>query len=287
MDVRERLQTPTGPDAAGDPDRARELFAQGRRRRLRRRAVGAGGTATLVLLAVVAWPGAGLLGDGSPGPVIDDVASAPETPEDDATTDDEATDDEVPTFDLPTPPTAVDPGSDEDVADPEASGQEATDDGPTAPPAVGDDDASTADRQQDPAGASDLVLADVRVGVHAGFDRVTLEFSGDGQAGWFTELGDQAIEHGKGREFDVAGGAVLTVFANMLQFPPDIADGTSQWDGEPVAAPGDAQVLTEIVSANWFEGQHQLFLGLNEPVPYRIGRLDGPERIVIDLLHPS
>lgn len=34
-----------------------------------------------------------------------------------------------------------------------------------------------------------------------------------------------------------------------------------------------------------FEGIHLLYVGLDDEVPYRIERFEGPQRIVIDLVH--
>jgi hypothetical protein len=154
---------------------------------------------------------------------------------------------------------------------------------PSTPPV--DDEASTQDREAAPDGPSDLELIDVRIGTHDGFDRVTLEFTGEGQVGWFTGLRDQAIEDASGDPREVAGDHVLEVFANMLAFPPDLDDPT-EWNGVTVPAPAGAGVVTEVVGSIWFEGQQQVFIGLREPVPYRIVRLEDPQRIVIDLQHP-
>lgn len=164
-------------------------------------------------------------------------------------------------------------------------GDTAPGDDPGDPTSPVDDPASTDDRESPPAGPSDLELVDVRVGTHDGFDRVTLEFTGDGEVGWFAGLRPEALEDASGRPRDVAGDHVLEVFANMLAFPPDLDDPTD-WNQVTVDAPADAGVVTEVVGSIWFEGQQQVFIGLREPVPYRMVRLDDPQRIVIDLQHP-
>ncbi|WP_052666776.1 AMIN-like domain-containing (lipo)protein [Nitriliruptor alkaliphilus] len=153
-----------------------------------------------------------------------------------------------------------------------------------APPL--DDEASTEDRQSPPEGPVDLELVDVRVGTHEGFDRVVFVFAGDGQVGWFTNLDDRAIEDGSGHEVDVAGGAVLTVALNAMAFPPDLPGPTVDWNGVRIPAPAGSGVLTEVVGSIWFEAQQQVFIGLDETVAYRVERLDDPQRLVIDLIHP-
>lgn len=279
MDVRDRLRTPDLTDPPR-PERARAVFERGRRRRVRRRAAGAGGTLAVLILAVVlAWPQLGAL----QGPIVDDVVDAPTPTE-------PAPDGPVPDVpsvdDVPDAPADPEPdGEPQPGPDPGGSADpDGTDAAPGAPAL--DVEASTDDRVQAPDGPADLVVTEVRVGTHDGFDRVVIEVAGEGRAGWFTELGPDAFEDGSGAVVDVAGGAVLTIFLNAVAFPPDLPDPDVKWDGATVAAPPGAGVLTEVVDSVVFEGQHQLFIGLTEPVPYRIVRFDAPQRIVIDLVHP-
>jgi hypothetical protein len=301
MDVRERLSSPGAAGPPPEPDEARQVYRRGRRRLVRRRAAGGAGTLAAILLVVVAWPGAGQTGT----PVIDEVADTPtEMPAEDPAEDPTEAPTEAPSdpaTDDPADPPEPDPtdgadgaGSDatEPVApEPVAPGGE-DEAGDTSDPAPVDGvptlsgEASTDDREEPPSGPSDLILTDVRVGVHDGFDRVVLEFEGDGEVGWFTELGDEALEDGSGTEVEVAGDAVLTVWANMLAFPPELPADAPRWEGRTIPAPAGAGVLTEVVDGIWFEGQQQVFLGLDAEVPYRMARLADPQRIVIDLVHP-
>jgi hypothetical protein len=282
MDVRDRLHH---PDLGAPPpeSRGRAVFASGRRRRRRRRAAAGTGTlAALLLVAGLVWPQLTLPG----APVVDDVADAPTPPTPDPDADPQDPDPQDPDPQDPDP--ASEPTPDPAPTDPAPESQPEATEPPsgtgTAPPV--DDDPSTADRVQAPDGPADLVVADVRVGVHDGFDRVVVELAGDGRVGWFTELGDTAFEDGSGASVDVDGGAVLTVMLNAVAFPPDLPDPSLRWEGPRVPAPADAVVLTEVVDSIVFEAQHQLFVGLAERVPYRIVRLEDPQRVVIDLLHP-
>jgi hypothetical protein len=278
MDVRDRLRTPelTEPPR---PERARAVFERGRRRRLRRRVAGAGGTLAVLIVAVVlAWPQLGVL----QGPIVDDVVDAP-TPTEPAP--------DVPGPDASTPDPSADPEPDGELRPdtaPGGTGDPEDPDGADAAPGAPalDVEASTDDRVQAPEGPADLVVTEVRVGTHDGFDRVVIEVDGEGLAGWFTQLGTDAFEDGSGAIVDVAGPAVLTIALNAVAFPPDLPDPDVRWDGATVAAPPGARVLTEVVDSVVFEGQHQLFIGLAEPVPYRIVRFDDPQRVVIDLVHP-
>lgn len=156
---------------------------------------------------------------------------------------------------------------------------------PSSTPPI-DGEASTDDRELTPDGPADLVLVDVRMSGHDGFDRVTFEFAGDGRVGAFVGIRDGASEDGSGRDVAVAGDAVLEVFANMLAFPPEAGSDAPEWQGVTIPAPEGTEVVTEVVGSVWFEGQRQMFIGLDEPVPYRVVRMGQPERLVIDLLHP-
>lgn len=173
--------------------------------------------------------------------------------------------------------------ADPDGDDPGVDGEAAEDD---ADVAALQSEASLDDRDE-PSDGTGLTVTDVRVGAHDGFDRVTIEVTGDAQVGWFTSYSDEAILDGSGEEIDVAGDAVLNVPVRGVTLPPERDEDAeaAAWDGEPVAAPDDAAVVTEVHEGVIFEGQHQIFVGVDAEVPYRIERFDDPQRIVLDLVH--
>jgi hypothetical protein len=290
MDVREELRSLTTDVPVPPAGDGVEVFHRGRRRRIRRRA-GAGltGLALIVALVAVALPGVPPTGvtiedriadqpqeevpdpgdpegpDGAPG--ADDAGTSDAPPADggtsapDGTTTPEGTD----APDAPPAPTAT----------PTAS---------TVPPLSGD--ATTADGEQEPGGDVALTLTDVRVGSHDGFDRVVMELEGDGQVGWFITAGDRAIHDGSGEEIEMAGDGVLTVALRGILIPPDRPAGVEGFPSGRVGPPSGAGALTEIQVGHIFEGQQQVFVGTTRPVAYRIARFDGPQRLVIDLVHP-
>lgn len=149
-------------------------------------------------------------------------------------------------------------------------------------------DATADDQEQAQSSDARLTLSDVRVGTHEGFDRVTLEVTGDGAVGWFTQLDDEARTHGRGDVVELAGDHALTVAIRGAELPPDRDDDVTAFADEHdrVAAPDGAAVLTEVVIGTVYEGQKQVFVGLTEPTAYRVARFEDPERIVIDLVHP-
>lgn len=180
-------------------------------------------------------------------------------------------------------PVAPEPTDDPDDAtapsedDPEPS-EEAT----GVPPL---DVEAAADDRDEPNAGTDLTVTDVRVGTHDGFDRVTVELAGEAEVGWFAGWTDEAIEDGSGRRVDVGGDAVLTLAVRGVLLPPERPEEVDAWDGETVTAERGSEVLVEVVEGVLFEGQQQLFLGADREVPFRIARLEDPQRIVIDLVH--
>jgi hypothetical protein len=233
-----------------------------------------------------------------PGPVPD-ASEAPE-PDPDADPDEGALDDgpvtdEDPDLDDPdlsgedpedgaadagTADGTADAGADAGTAD--GTADDGSEDEDDVPPL---DEVATPDEREEASDGSDLTVTAVRVGAHDGFDRVTVELAGDAGAGWFASYTDGATEDGSGREVDVAGGGVLTLSVRGVVLPPDRPEDVDPFDGTTVAAPEGAGTLTEVVEGVVYEGQHQLFLGVDEEVPFRLERLEDPQRIAIDLVH--
>lgn len=129
--------------------------------------------------------------------------------------------------------------------------------------------------------AGDIVaVQDVRTGVHDGFDRVVLDLAGDGRAGWQVEYVAEPASQGSGEEVSLRGDAALQVRVFNTTYPPDapgeVYDGPSRIDVAGAA-------VTEVVDDKIFEGQHVFFVGVDRERPFRVFRLDDPQRIVIDV----
>lgn len=139
------------------------------------------------------------------------------------------------------------------------------------------------DAQQDPTwpgGGGDLLPTGVRIGVHADVERVVLDFLGEGAPGWRVEYVDEAVEDGSGRPVDVDGDAVLQVVATGVRYPE--GDENDQVVHGKVGAEG-TEVVEEVVVSGIFEGQDQVFIGLDEQVPFRVFTLTEPSRLVVDV----
>lgn len=167
-----------------------------------------------------------------------------------------------PVTDLP------DPGSDPD--DPDA-------DGGVEP--LTDQRTMTASTEEGAGGL--LTVTDVRIGAHAGFDRVVFEIAGEGPAGWHVEYVDNPTTPGQGAPVDIEGEAFLAVFIRGVALPLD-APEHDPWDGERLAGSPGAGVV-ELVEAGLFEGQHEFFIGLQEHEPFGVVRLENPQRIVVEI----
>ncbi len=133
-----------------------------------------------------------------------------------------------------------------------------------------------------------FIVTDVRVGTHDGFDRLTVELDGEGEAGWFTELTDEPTSQGSGEPIEFEGDIALWLAASTVTLPgdaPEGVDGDARVDVDLTVAGPEGGVITEVVGDTLFEGIQTFAIGLDQERPYRIDRLEDPERIVIDVLH--
>ena len=133
--------------------------------------------------------------------------------------------------------------------------------------------ASTTDRAQ---------ITDVRVGTHAGYDRVVFEFA--------SGLPDALIEgvlpplyaDPSGLEMDVAGSHFLRV--TMHGATKVSPEGGVTYSGSTNFAPGFDR-LVQLIEGGDFEAVSTWYLGLNGAGCYRVLTLTSPSRLVIDIEH--
>lgn len=137
-------------------------------------------------------------------------------------------------------------------------------------------------------GAWDLLLRDVRVGRHDGFDRVVVELAGTGTPGWVAEYVGTPRAEGSGEVVDVGGDHVLgvtvsgvTIRKGYPRTPPDFFRGDRHFTPELGGPVADVNLLGA------HEGYSQLFLGIDgDRAPYRVFALSNPARLVVDVKHP-
>lgn len=138
------------------------------------------------------------------------------------------------------------------------------------------------DRQDvDGEGPEGVTVTDVQIASHDEFDRVTFEITGDGLAGWLVEYDDDPATQGEGAPVELAGDATLRVGVTNVVLPPDAPEGVEPFFDDLAGPQGG--VITEIFNDSVFEGQHVFFVGVTEELPFRVQRLENPQRIVVDI----
>lgn len=141
----------------------------------------------------------------------------------------------------------------------------------------------TADSEVAGAGAP-VVITDVRLGAHPGFDRIVFEVAGEGEAGWRIGYTDDPRAQGSGAPIDVPGDAVLGMTLTNIALPGDAPDGVQPWDGPDQQQVPGATTLRALVEDTLYEGQYTFFAGLDAQRPFAVSRLSSPQRIVVDVL---
>jgi len=125
-------------------------------------------------------------------------------------------------------------------------------------------------------------VTNIRVGRHDDqrFDRVVFDLSAGGRPGWIVAYTDDPRREGSGEPISVPGDAVLEIVLQGIDWTnPDVPE----YDGDPID-----QRWPALRSVRWdgsFEGQTHAFVGLTARLPFRVGNLDNPERVFIDIAH--
>ncbi len=138
---------------------------------------------------------------------------------------------------------------------------------------------STKDRTVTNKGAWDLVLTDVRVAHHEGFDRIVLELTGTGTPGWSVAYVDEAVLDGSGKVVRLGGESTLDIYASGTTWPaPGYYSGPTRVD------PADGGDVRDLYVAGTFEGNTQVLAGIEGgQVPFRAFALTDPPRLVVDV----
>lgn len=139
--------------------------------------------------------------------------------------------------------------------------------------------ADTAMKTLRPAAPSQLVVTQVRVSSHEGFDRAVFEMTGQGSPGWFIDYTDRPTQQGSGSSVDYQGAIALNVNIDGTTYPFDL--GMEDPGLSRVAGSGH---ITEVIPAATFEGRSQFIIGLDGRLPYAVQVLEDPPRVVVDVL---
>jgi hypothetical protein len=127
-----------------------------------------------------------------------------------------------------------------------------------------------------------VTMRSVRLGQHAGYDRVVFEFEGTQLPGYALEYVDKPIiQCGSGDPTPVAGDSWLQV-----RFMPARAHDDQ---GQPTIAEREMKpglpVVVELERTCNFEGEVTWVLGNKRPNKYRVMELREPARVVVDVQH--
>ena len=144
-----------------------------------------------------------------------------------------------------------------------------------------------ADRARDPSTASDdarLSPVDLRFGFHEDYDRIVLDVEGTGSPGWSSEYVDEPTQQGSGQPVELEGDAALVTTVQGVVYPTE--DGAEEYRGPERFEPDPAGIVEEVVYGPVFEGQVEIYVGLDSDQPFRVFGLEDPTRVVIDIQHP-
>ncbi|WIM68175.1 hypothetical protein QP027_01890 [Corynebacterium breve] len=141
-------------------------------------------------------------------------------------------------------------------------------------------DADVASKTHRPEAPSQLVVTDVRLGTHDGFDRVVFDLEGEGKPGWFVDYTVAPARQGSVYPIEVEGNEFLSVNIDGIVFPDDIGID----DPQLTTTPGVGNI-TEVVNTGVFEGRNRFIVGLDNESPYSVQILEDPLRIVIDIIY--
>lgn len=124
-----------------------------------------------------------------------------------------------------------------------------------------------------------MVFTDLRVGEHADFYRVVVEFTGTGSPGYFVNWSDEPHEQGRGEPLEVGGEVFLDIVLSGTTMPVDEALQPLYYDGPKTLAVGPIEVIED----GTFEDTTHIAIGMDAQRDFQIGFLADPVRVVIDI----
>lgn len=130
-------------------------------------------------------------------------------------------------------------------------------------------------------GEETALLERVALGRHEGYDRVVFQFR-NALPGYRIEFVEPPLrEDGSGAPVEIDGHAFAVVRMEPASgFDLSAAEGELVYTG-PRRLSG-AEIVAELVRTGDFEAVLTWAIGLHEQAPFRVLRLDGPPRLVID-----
>lgn len=131
------------------------------------------------------------------------------------------------------------------------------------------------------------LLESIDVGEHDGFDRVVFRFRGDALPGYRVGFVERPLrEDGSGADVAIDGGAIIGVRLEPASgFDLNQGEGTLVYKGPKRIRGSDhgAKVVTELARTGDFEAVLNWAIGLDHATDFRVLRLTGPARLVVDV----
>lgn len=136
-----------------------------------------------------------------------------------------------------------------------------------------------------------LIVKQVRVQAHEGFDRVVIDLEGEGEPGWLVSPDDAPAAMGSGFDIELpsaAGASPQTGIQLMLHgtpVPESIKPGAGFASIEQGVLPDSAGgIVTGVYSGGIFEADQQFVIGLTSAADFSVSFLEGPKRVVVDIV---
>ncbi|HYN68040.1 MAG TPA: hypothetical protein VES93_14225 [Ornithinibacter sp.] len=121
----------------------------------------------------------------------------------------------------------------------------------------------------------------VRVGRHAGYDRVVWQFPGSGRPTYQVRYVDEPTADGSGDVVDVRGAAYLEVLITTVGIP---APGTPPPEDASASSIAGTVIEQAMPVYGGFEGYGQSFVGVRDRQrPFKVTVLTSPTRLVVDV----
>lgn len=129
-----------------------------------------------------------------------------------------------------------------------------------------------------------LLIADVRLGTHDGYDRIAIEFVDDGTPElWLDVAQSPYVQNPSGLPLEVDGSPVYSVTL-VGATKHDMETGEEPYQGSTDFTPGYDQIA-QFVESGDFEAVNSWYLGTNGSTCLRAFTLTDPSRLVIDIQH--
>lgn len=142
-------------------------------------------------------------------------------------------------------------------------------------------DYSDAPAEAAPADGSYLGIKDVRIGSHDGFDRIVIEFMGEGEPGYWVRYEDMPTQQGSGNPISVGGAHKLAIDVRGTGYPFDF--NVDDYPNGPVKPEGTS-AISEVRGFGTFEGTTQYVAGIDGERPaFKVFKAKNPTRLIIDI----